>query len=861
MSNQNTLRNRLSEHVGTVAEAESIVFDPDAPSIPRIEAKPIAFNGYAEPEERQKQDMILKLSLFKGGTADAPTYAWSPYTSVTRKHNDALKLKISTRNLNGGFTSLTQEEFEALYHLWVPAVLTASPSAKGAEAHSVRFGSTCAVLAVLTGEGPFDSLSVDIGGSGNPEAWPIEEALARLGLTWTYVAGTLASEPQRPRREEFENVHIPTIGAVQFNREFLTSGNTLQALIMSNLGVLPTGDDPDTTVAALANYVTCAWDRGDIVEAVQICLFQYAKTLAPEEDPMSPGEVLAATVGGKIVATFASVINAIGTDAIQRIADSIRGADAGGNARLSGAVFGSEVRTLIEAAPLPAAVPSPQAERLAGMRRQQEVAGARGMPRPTGGGGIFGSTPPDVEPGANAGAFAVLVPSSDPAASQLDVINQLGGAELVANLRLWAACRPDMGTAFDLLGAQSIAYAEDDFKVLTQLAYSTPAEQAKGIARPTTWGDASGLLQRIVTEALAKDKAPTATAPAGEAYAGGSTRFRPPHGSVVELPRATEAQMPQAVAARMLIPLGRPSTIIKLHAKCQAEDALREEARPDPYTRVRSLVEDEDAGTSLRALLISNLKYYGEMPQKGEIALAGVAAKAAVHERVRADIEQCLGTALAEQQAADVAKLATQLTTFRSEITLISRLLGATASIDDEMGAEGRLGTTKGPTAGADLERAMLKLAKIWRDWAGRALGVDTHVENFGLDTLVQACRELSDAGRCEVLQHALDVIAREASAMRRDAAAPLLDITGATVKARVNKLMRTRTIEEARAAGLAAVKEAQGTSDNAPKRKGANPAAGIAAHKPQHKHSKAQHGIAQHTSTARAHTVRRRLT
>ena len=356
MSNQNTLRNRLSEHVGTVAEAESIVFDPDAPSIPRIEAKPIAFNGYAEPEERQKQDMILKLSLFKGGTADAPTYAWSPYTSVTRKHNDALKLKISTRNLNGGFTSLTQEEFEALYHLWVPAVLTASPSAKGAEAHSVRFGSTCAVLAVLTGEGPFDSLSVDIGGSGNPEAWPIEEALARLGLTWTYVAGTLASEPQRPRREEFENVHIPTIGAVQFNREFLTSGNTLQALIMSNLGVLPTGDDPDTTVAALANYVTCAWDRGDIVEAVQICLFQYAKTLAPEEDPMSPGEVLAATVGGKIVATFASVINAIGTDAIQRIADSIRGADAGGNARLSGAVFGSEVRTLIEAAPLSAAV-------------------------------------------------------------------------------------------------------------------------------------------------------------------------------------------------------------------------------------------------------------------------------------------------------------------------------------------------------------------------------------------------------------------------------------------------------------------------------------------------------------------------
>ena len=45
MSIQITLRNRLQEHVGAVAEAETIVFDPDAPSTPRIEAKPIAFNG------------------------------------------------------------------------------------------------------------------------------------------------------------------------------------------------------------------------------------------------------------------------------------------------------------------------------------------------------------------------------------------------------------------------------------------------------------------------------------------------------------------------------------------------------------------------------------------------------------------------------------------------------------------------------------------------------------------------------------------------------------------------------------------------------------------------------------------------
>ena len=41
MSNQNTLRNRLSEHVGTVAEAESIVFDHDAPSIPASKRNPL----------------------------------------------------------------------------------------------------------------------------------------------------------------------------------------------------------------------------------------------------------------------------------------------------------------------------------------------------------------------------------------------------------------------------------------------------------------------------------------------------------------------------------------------------------------------------------------------------------------------------------------------------------------------------------------------------------------------------------------------------------------------------------------------------------------------------------------------------
>ena len=106
---------------------------------------------------------MLKLSLFKGGTTEAPTYAWSPATLVTRKHHDALKLRISTKNLNGNFNSMTQEECEGQYHSWVAAVLTASPSTRGAEAHSVRFGSTCAVLSVLPGEDTFARLNVDIG--------------------------------------------------------------------------------------------------------------------------------------------------------------------------------------------------------------------------------------------------------------------------------------------------------------------------------------------------------------------------------------------------------------------------------------------------------------------------------------------------------------------------------------------------------------------------------------------------------------------------------------------------------------------------------------------------------------------------
>ena len=105
----------------------------------------------------------------------------------------------------------------------------------------------------------------------------------------------------------------------------------------------------------------------------------------------------------------------------------------------------------------------------------------------------------------------------------------------------------------------------------------------------------------------------------------------------------------------------------------------------------------------------------------------------------------------------------------------------------------------------------------------------------------MQQCRELSDTGRNEVIQHAFDGIARDAAAMRRDTSAPLLDVAGNVLKARLGKLARTRALEVAREAGRKGAEEARGQGD-ANKRKGDAPAAGTPLLRHRTSPARAQH-------------------
>ena len=94
MANSDTLRTRISEHMASLAEADMIIFDPEAPVVGRVDATFQAFNDQVEPEDRQRQDAKPKLSVFRGGTPEARVYGWTPFQSVTRKSGDALKVRV-----------------------------------------------------------------------------------------------------------------------------------------------------------------------------------------------------------------------------------------------------------------------------------------------------------------------------------------------------------------------------------------------------------------------------------------------------------------------------------------------------------------------------------------------------------------------------------------------------------------------------------------------------------------------------------------------------------------------------------------------------------------------------------------------
>jgi hypothetical protein len=574
---------------------------------------------------------------------------------------------------------------------------------------------------------------------------------------------------------------------------------------MEEILVTPRGVD-GSPVGNLAGFLVCAWNRAETYDATLICLAEFVKLAGSGGDLRGPGELSAASMGSKLMETFAALASSLGADVVKKIRTEIHDLRAADSPRRRGTIFGAAVKALADTPPLTAPVSSPQAERITMLQRQAEVAGQKG-PRATGGAGIFGGAP--LGPvGSQAGAFGILVPVCSPNATQIDVIKHMGGEGIVAELRAWAAVRADTGTTFNLLSPQSIVYAEADFEAIKARALGPEAER-EPIIVPATWDESVGLFQRIVTTALTNEARGTPLDTAGTHAPLPGAKFRPPRGSVVELTKATEGpKMAIAVAAQVVMPLGRPEVILSTHARALELEKQASEQRPSDYTLARQLVDDKELGKCYRGLFISNLHYTGEMPEKGEIAILGVTVKAGLSAALRLDIEKGLGNVLAEAQQANVTKLVVQVASFKVTLELCTQLLGASPSLDDEIGTEGRLGETKGPTAAADIERAVLRLAELWKGYGGLVLGIDVSTPHFAMPTLVQQCRELTDAGRIDVIQHALDAVAREGSAMRRDPNAALLDITGAFIQARVGKLMRTRTIEEARAAGKAAARE-----------------------------------------------------
>ena len=88
MSNQDTLINRRAALMGALGKVELVVYIADAPASGFQAAMPQAFNDQMTGSDRERQDSILRLSIFRTAS-NPPKYARTPYSAVTRKHGDA----------------------------------------------------------------------------------------------------------------------------------------------------------------------------------------------------------------------------------------------------------------------------------------------------------------------------------------------------------------------------------------------------------------------------------------------------------------------------------------------------------------------------------------------------------------------------------------------------------------------------------------------------------------------------------------------------------------------------------------------------------------------------------------------------
>ena len=811
----NTVVARYDAFKQLVKETIDVVYVTDEPRRPDKPAVEAFFQDGLSGEALAVQQASVKASILRNSAAVPPVYAVVPFTGATRSSPAGTAIKVSPTVTHG--TYLTEAGLAERYDKCISGVLTigAHSGARAAEVKEAGVKVTISPVAPDEG-GTLTHLVVDVGGVGSEDTFLVEEAVERLGLRWVDLAGE-AAQPGGFRPKEAYNLIIsdPAVGDLPLFTVRICGDDGVIRSSLEATGSIPTAAGANVTAVQLARYLAMAAGEPGRVSDLRTCLAVLAQSYQPDAPDETPRDAAAAH-GRDVVAAWIAVIAGLDVG-------TLRAAQAhvfGGGARVGdGTVPPNEVGAYmaavladVRAAPQspPRPTGSPIADRVGQERYNATMPGEqRGTRRGLfGGGGAAGAT---TTPGAHAGLLAVLVPVCEPAATARTIFERMGHG-LVEVFRAEAGLRGPLPAGLDQgLTDPVLEAAERDFGRIHAEALQAGFIQTE--EHPADWDESMRVLQRIFL-----NRSATSTADGGEAVGGAGAgptgvygKFHPPPGSVVGLARAADSTLAGAVAATTIMPLAEPAAILAEHARYTANRDKAAPARALAATMLKAGVDNPVYGGAIRGLVVSNKRYTGDLPGKGEVALAPLQYRADMFAHAVGLVEKEMGHELVAKHRVGIDAVVAAIFSMTVKFADVVQYLGATAPEDEDLGHEGMLGTTTGPRAAADCERAMGRLAIVWRLFFVRALGCEEPEDGFGLVPLAQLAGSLDEKARAELFQHLFDRLGRGVEAMRRNPHAALVDLVAGVLATKAHKLSSLRARRDAADAGREAAKEQMG--------------------------------------------------
>ena len=311
-------------------------------------------------------------------------------------------------------------------------------------------------------------------------------------------------------------------------------------------------------------------------------------------------------------------------------------------------------------------------------------------------------------------------------------------------------------------GAEAAAsHAAQDFATVLSLVQSRLV-QGGGQALPFTsppadWAEAAGRWHSVMR--LAEQQRAAA---AGGGTGPDDPRAKPPPGSSYKLTelgsKPTLAQQIGAVSAKIVEPVVDSRVVWATRASIPIRD--------DPIAEARRVIDEMQArsaqqGAAATAIVLSNGLVAGSLA--GEIPSAHWWARVGLVAYAKEQIERPVGLSRVIAEAAEIALLADEIVSGNLSLTRVVRLLGAVPPDTDWAHggrgagrAQGTFGSTTGPTALADMERAMAALDPILVAIYHKACGGPAPrrlrgVESYGLHDLAVRCRSVEAGTAVEV--------------------------------------------------------------------------------------------------------------